>query len=55
MHRSMASRTTIKRSGESPDIAPIHPKLLLGGHSQIIRIFIRDDIGDAMVEPDVED
>jgi len=35
--------------GNPRSVAPIHPQLLFGRHSEVC-CFIRDDIGDAMVK-----
>ena len=41
-------------SGDSRNVAPIHPQLLFGGYSQVCCL-IRDDVGNAMVEIQIED
>ena len=40
--------------GDSRNLTPIHPQLLFGGYSQVC-CPIRDDVGNAMVEVQIED
>jgi hypothetical protein len=40
--------------GDSRNVAPIHAQQLFGGYSQVCCL-IRDDIGNAMVEIQIED
>ena len=47
--------TSATRSGRNPrNVAPIHAELLLGGHGEI-RWLVRNDVGNAMVEVEIED